>query len=214
MANTLSISDQVVNSAYTYQQYYTSSDCSVFIEHAQGLCQPIILDKLNGIGFSEILDSQPIYGIGNQKFGFLTEGNLLVRGSIVMNFTHPNYLYTTLLYIANGGITPPTVIANPLDLNSVSNLTDSAFAQLATSTKNANINRGDYATSIKDYPKDFNFRVILNNGFLYKKDVSKIYVIKGVKITSQELVLSSESDAPIGISYQFQAREVSTATIG
>ena len=66
----------------SYEQYYSSSDCSIFIENPQGKKLSVLLDKVRSVGFVENLDSRGMYGVGNSKLGFISQGNLIVYGQI------------------------------------------------------------------------------------------------------------------------------------
>lgn len=234
-----------------YEKYYSSSDCTVFIESPYGLSEPVLLDKLKTVAYSESLSSQPVYGIGESRYGFLSQGNLIVNGILELNWTHPNYLFIALRYIATGGSS--ALIGKDISEASISevlNLTNTQFQEASNtglifppkdlgftdfsgkggsfsgggasgswdesrsaSSIPAQATKSKFDTSIKDYPSNFNLRIILNNSYLHHEDEDKIILIKGIKIVGTQLPISSSSDDPLGDTYTFIAREIARETI-
>ncbi len=196
-----------------YEKYYTSSDCTVFIEHAEGLTEPVLLDKLATVGFKEDLNSQPVYGIGNSKFGFLSQGNLIINGVLQFNFVHPNYLYTTLKYLQDGGkVVEEGISAETLE-SFAAKQSEELRANRAALKEALKKNNLKFGLSILDYPSNFNIRIVFNNGFLYDSDTDKVVLLKGVKITGKQQSVASASDDPIDQTYMFLAREITRETI-
>lgn len=205
-------------SANGYQQYYSSSDCSVFIENPNGSIQPVLLDRIGAIAWDESISSERVFGFGNSKYGFLTQGNLFVGGQIVFNFVHENYFAKTLNYIYTGA---PADTINGSDLTSLTGtdfaqLTDAQISQIKSSAAASSVTQQQYTTSILNYPQNFNIRIVLNNSLLYTSDSNKVIIIKGVKITGSSMapsIMGENGDDPIMQYYTFLAREVVTGTI-
>lgn len=187
-------------SAYT--QYYTASDCTVFLEHPSN-GRVIQLDKMSGIGFTESLSSTPYYGVGNSKFGFLSRGNLIVEGVLQLNFTNQRYLFNAIQYIFGSS----SVEVNP-DV-----MTSKSFAALSNdsikSVKSKRLQETLASKGIHQYSSGFNVKIVFNNGFLYHTDQNKTIRIKGVKIVASDLMASTDNDdAQILKVYRFLAREI------
>lgn len=193
-----------------YQQYYTSSDCTVFVEDGQGKAQPVLLDKLRTVAFSERLTSEPVYGIGNSRYGFVSQGNLIINGVLEFNFSHPNYLAQTLAFIEKGG-QETADFQEDLDFTALSLQSDEQLTQ--AKQKLARKIQRKYANSIHKYPQNFTLRIVLNNGFMYKEDKDKVFLLRGVKILGNELPISTSSDDPLVQAYAFVAREVSKESL-
>lgn len=187
----------------SYSQFYTASDCSVYIQNPAGFNQPILLDKLAGIGYNESLSSTPYYGVGNSKFGFLSKGNLLIEGVLQLNYVHQRYLFTAIEHVlatSSNVIDPSTLTAKEM-----SGLTDIQIANIKKNKDNPKFSRG-----IHEYSSNFDLKIVLNNGFLYHTDEDKIILIKGCKIVTSDMSTSVDnSDSQIMKIYKFLAREIS-----
>lgn len=187
-----------------YEQYYTSSDCSVFIESEQG-SELILLDKLKSVGFSENLSSEPIYGIGNSKFGFISQGNILVNGALELNFIDPNYLYKTLQFINSSPVGVPVddTLAGYTALSDEALLRARKFKVQQDKAGNRQFNH-----NISDYPT-CNIRIVMNNSYLYREDKDRIILLRGVKFIGTTMPVSISSEENVYVQYTFLAREAS-----
>jgi hypothetical protein len=203
---------EITTQAFT--QYYTSSDCSVFLEHPEGSCAPILLDRLTAIGYNTELSSEPIFGLNNSLYGFMSQGNLYVQGQLILNFVHPNYLSIVIDNALRDGKIP-SKIKLPVDLTNFVDMSDTELKDAKEANKKARDQR-QYSTSLHKYPQNFNLRIVLNNSFLYTQDQDKVFLIRGIKITGNSLTLSStgqEGDNNILDIYTFKARVINTEAI-
>jgi hypothetical protein len=185
-----------------YTEFYTSSDVSVFLENPHG-GSPVQLDTLMTVGWQERLSSGAIFGLGEQRFGFVNAGNVHINGVLELNFTHHNYLKHVLKSLFDG-------TAKSVEQM----LADFTAADLSTASNAAmELSRlGDSAPSkgsgIQALPEGFDIRVVFNNGSLYHMDNDKQFLIKGCKIDSAQVNVSTSISGHVSHSYTFIGREV------
>jgi len=191
-------------SAYT--NYYTASDTSVFIEHPNSP-NVVMIDTLAGVGWVEALTSSPINGLGEQRYGFINSGNVLVNGAIHLNFTHQHYMQCILeevsLSIIEQGLTTEEIFSNM----SLEGLDQEVRKRKLREAKQI---ASESKKGIQSFPEDFNIRVVFNNGNIYHDDSNKTFLIKGCKIVSSGMSPSIADDGQLIQEYKFIGREVVT----
>ena len=194
-----------------YTQFFTSADCTVFVESATGSQQPVMLDTLASISFSEHLTSIPIFGISNPKFGFISSGNSICEGTIQINFLDPNYLYKALNYVVNGPDSTSTI--DDSELENLVNATDEELENARATLADSDLEeQKKYARPLTDYPSGFNIKIILNNGTIYDSTDDKTYLIRNVKIVYVDQGAASSDDSIAITTYRFIAREINKET--
>ena len=208
-------------SAYT--NYYTTSDVSVFIEdsgsgNAVSLNPQVMLDTALSIAWTEQLDSSVIYGIGEQRYGFINSGNVLVSGLIELSFTHDEYLKTVLdSVVSEAKSLTQEQILNRFLKASVSEVANGKLDVDIENFNNFNsINQHNTSrtTGIQNFPQGWNIRVIFNNGNFNHQDENKQFLIKGCKIIGSSLEASTAQAGHISQVYRFLAREIRSGTVG
>lgn len=185
-----------------YTEFYTASDVSVFLENPDG-GSPVQLDTLMTVGWQERLSSGAVFGLGEQRFGFVNAGNVHINGVLELNFTHHNYLRYVLQSLFDG-----TAKSTQQLLSDMNNLDFLEAAEAANElSRNEDVEtRG--GSGIQSLPEGFDIRVVLNNGSLYHKDNDKQFLIRGCKIDSAQVSVSTTISGHLSHSYTFIGREM------
>ena len=63
-------------------------------------------------------------------------------------------------------------------------------------------------SGIQTFPEGWSLRVVFNNGNLYHDDIDKSFLIKGCKIVSSQMHVSTSKPGQVSQLYSFLAREV------
>ncbi len=197
-----------------YNQYYSSADCTLSLFNKNG--SEIQIDKLNGVMFSEELTSYPIYGLGNSKFGFVTQGNYLVTGFMDINFIHAAYM-TNAINAINQAATEPknTVVMNnisdaALSVDGAERIIDFSIEDLKT----FKIQRDEKAkflnkNGIVGQKLPFSIKIRLDNSSNLRDDnLASVFTIEDVKIIGSEMATSVNDESQIVRRYKFIARDL------
>lgn len=65
--------------------YYSGGQAQVYLED-------VFLDELCGLSFSTMTNKAPIYGYSSVYFDTVARGNIIISGSLEVNFVHSHYL--------------------------------------------------------------------------------------------------------------------------
>lgn len=197
-----------------YNQYYSSADCTLSLSNKNG--SEIQIDKLNGVMFSEELTSYPIYGLGNSKFGFVTQGNYLVTGFIDINFIHATYM-TNAIKAINQAATEPKNAVVMNDISDAASSVDGAERIIDFSIedlKTFKIQRDEKAkflnkNGIVGQKLPFSIKIRLDNSSNLRDDnLASVFIIEDVKIIGSEMATSVNDESQIVRRYKFIARDL------
>lgn len=188
-------------SAYT--NYYTSSDVSVFIENGVS-GQSVNIDTVAGIGWMEGLNTGPVSGLGEERFGFLNSGNVILNGALQINLTHHNYLKCVLETVMTESIPSALSVGEAFNMLSLDQLQEDVKKRRAQALVTGS------KAGIQHYPQGFNVRVVFNNGNIYHDDNNKTFLLKKCKIVSSSVMTSVTDDSQVVHEYKFIGREVVT----
>lgn len=206
-----------------YTQFYTSADVSVFMEDSAGTGSQqdepqVMIDTALSVGWSETLSSFGVYGIGEQRFGFLSKGNLMVQGALEISFTHDEYIKTIIDSVKSG---PMADLASEEDL--VNLLEDSSFADMQTGQYrlkkrlfdklNTSLSATAPGTGIQDLQSGWDLRVVFNNSNHHHLDENKQFLIKDCTIVGSTIQVATGSSGQISQIYSFVAREVKSGSV-
>lgn len=191
-----------------YSQYYTASDCLVFLESTNEgkTYMPVLLDKVNDIGYNEMIVTRQIYGIGDPLFGFSPSGVVSVNGSFSIPLTTKDYLIKAIKTAT--GEQERREDLEPLTFKKFVLMTPEESAKLkAAKAKEAS--EAIHASSITTLPNKFNIRIVFNNSNPYHEDNEKPSVLlEKVRITSDTIQASTASPDAISNLYSFIAKRV------
>ncbi len=193
-----------------YNQYYSSADCYVYLESNNGR---IFLDRINGVMVQEELTSYPIYGIGANTFGFVTQGNYLATGFIDINFSHSTYLtYTIQQLMENKDL----AAALNSQTGNIDNVTEEDLSKMSIEDMlNLKLVR-DYGSKyaetdgILSLPSGWDIIIDIDNSNQMKVDgFASTIKISNCKITKSSVGTSVNDDSQIVRRYSFIAKEIS-----
>jgi hypothetical protein len=194
-----------------YNQYYSSADCIVSML-AKRTGNEIILDKLNGILLAEESTAYPIYGLGDSKLGFITQGNYLVNGFIDINFIHATYLSNVIskLNQAPNKASKDQKVLDTLDsIEDLANLSieDLVGLKLARDQQVTVGKKNGIMEQRLEVP--FNIKVVMDNSSVLRKDnLASEFIIEDVRILSSELATSVTDESQVVRRYKFIARDL------
>jgi hypothetical protein len=88
-------------------EYFCGANIVLFTEN-----MPLL--EAAGISYNLIDSSAPVYGYCSQLFDAIAPGQILVQGSLVINFVHSNYLYEAIWFGRERSGIPPAGPTSPL----------------------------------------------------------------------------------------------------
>ena len=190
------------------KQYYTSSDSFVFVKAPDDIVssQPVLLDDLQYIAFSENLTSQPVYGIGDPTFGFTSVGNIIVSGEIVLRFLDFDYLYNAIYASTESGVKKEVSELNNLRLSAAQIRKKRILREYLSDLD---------SSDILSIPMYFDIIISLDNSSYYNVDKTKIIYIKNVKVIAKEFMTGvPNQQQAVNIKYKFIAQKVTHGLTG
>ncbi len=182
----------------SYTQYYSSSDVFIYL---LGGGKTLHLDKANGIGFAESLDSFPTYGLGDSEFAFINQGNVIVNGYIDVNLIHTDYINKTIEYLFSD-----TNIDNKAARKlTLKDLRDMSVAELeAFAMGGSSLGKSRKLQGIK---RGFTINVIFNNTTPLRPDISPSSIVfYECVMLDNGIQVASENDGQIVNRYRFAAK--------
>lgn len=188
-------------------QYYTCADTNLFLEGPQGV---IKLDTLKAVGYSEKYSAGPIYGTGNEVFGFTNRGNLGISGFIILHFTDNEYMKEAIKYVLKGETTQNYSQSTKKNIKKLFYM----MADEQILTLKQQIADGDRELSsavsqvsgISSFGSGFKIRLVFNNGNMVTGDINKTLIFNSVRILGSSLVSASGNDQPLEMRYEFVAQ--------
>lgn len=193
-----------------YNQYYSSADCYVYLESINGR---IFLDRINGVMVQEELTSYPIYGIGTNTFGFVTQGNYLATGFIDINFSHSTYLTYTIQQLMENKDLEAALNSRT---GNIDNATEEDLSKMSIedmlNLKLVRDYNSKYAETdgILSLPSGWDIIIDIDNSNQMKVDgFASTIKISNCKITKSSVGTSVNDDSQIVRRYSFIAKEIS-----
>lgn len=193
-----------------YNSYYTSADVLVFVlgnRHASP--DPILIDKLASISYSEGITAGRVYGIGNPLFGFSNLGNNIVAGTLAVRFIHQDYM----LNAVNAALgLPYGTKEKDADIDegmySLQQLNQMTPNQMRKEKERRSAAIRTSKSRISNIPNYFDLKIAFNNGNAYHEDNTKTITLQDVRITQSRLSAGVGESGPVNIEYNFMARAV------
>ena len=183
-------------------KYYSSADVTVFLEDKN----LIKVDQLVSISLKENYSTNPIYGVGNEYFGFTNHGNYAIVGTIALSFTDNEYLKEAIKYAKGSEV-------NTYNNNILDSISDTfnliSDEQLKKLKDNKKLDQAiNTSNGIDVLPSGFNIRMVFNNGNATHKDLNKTFLIRDVRIVSSGIEVDSRIEGHTIKYYQFIARSM------
>lgn len=181
----------------SYTQYYSSSDVFIYLLGGDKILH---LDKANGIGVTESLDSFPTYGLGDSEFAFVNQGNVIVNGFIDVNLIHTDYLSKSVEYLFSD-----KKIDNPaqrqLTLKQLRNMSAEELEKFALGTTTGNTRK------LQNIKRGFTINVVFNNTTPLRPDISPSNIsLYQCVMLDNGIQVASENDGQIVNRYRFVAK--------
>lgn len=185
-----------------YTTYYTSADTNVFVEAPLGNVEPIMIDTLSSVAWNESMTSGQVYGLGEQRHGFVNSGNVMINGIIELNFTDELYMKCLLNEVVGDSYKFQNMSASQAFTSNDSRLINS-FVREKKKIRSTPLSSG-----IQTYPSGFNINVVFNNGNHYHRDVDKKILLSECKIVGTQMTSSVQVPGQLIQQFKFISREV------
>lgn len=184
-----------------YTKYYSGSDVMVYV---RGPYDQILLDRCSGLGIQEVIATAPVYSLGNSEFEFSNTGNVLVSGSIELNYTDPGYLVSAIhkCFLENKPEKDP--YNHGYTVRDEVNTKNMKYKDIVD--KKAKRSSAVLSTSLMSYPNNFGIVVVFNNSSITSSEPSKSVAIHGVRITNRSLSASTSDDGNVIERFGFIAK--------
>jgi len=184
-------------------KYYTASNAVVYFVSGKsdGSVEPIEIDTLNSIRYTQSNSARPVYGIGRSDFSFLNAGNNIVTGQLTLNFTNADIVERVLSALAGG-----TSQAASGSITTLKGLRSASVAKVNESNALRDIQEAAgkrQGGSISSYPAGFDIYIQLNNSGVAHSDTSQFIKIKNVRIMAKNTGVSIEGGSQIVDTYSF-----------
>lgn len=181
----------------SYVQYYSSSDVFIYMHNNDKVLH---LDKANGIGYSEGLDSFPTYGIGDSEFAFINQGNVIVNGYIDVNLIHSDYINKAVNYIYSSEEFNNKV-KRGITLKDLREMSIRQMRTFATGESESN------SSKLQNITRGFSLKIVFNNSTPLRPDIgpSNVSFYECVFLDNG-MQVASEQDGQIVNRYRFVAK--------
>ena len=195
-----------------YNQYYSSADCYVYLIRGG---QQIYLDKLNGIMIEEESTSYPVYGLGDSKFGFITQGNYIVSGYIDLNMCHTSYMTFAIQEVMKNSAIEELIKPE----RNIENVSEGELHYMSLEEiKDLKLVR-DYQANVVEtsgmvtLPYGFNILVEFDNSNNIKNDgFASSIQIQDCKLIKSSIGTSVNDDSQVVRRYTFLGKEITEQT--
>jgi len=196
----------------TYKTYYYCGG------QAEIYLNDVLIDELNSLMFNTITNRSPIYGYASQLFDTVVKGNLIIHGTLTVNFIEAGYLNIIAQHLWDRSAPPNDLGISLRDsdldtstefrarqtINQIHQLGNKEFKKLATDLNKKQ--NGSHQVTRFDKIPPFDIYAVFGN----HRDPDANHTvkhIKGVYLTGESMVVEA-SGQPIMEQYSFIAHDI------